>query len=86
MVLCVFVAACAHQAFSHILSLQDKVKYIEKLIGDSADEHARKLEAHRRELEDQKRNLSNHQQAFDQHRKQTQSQQARLRLFGICLE
>ena len=58
---------------------QEKVSYMEKLIGDSADEHARKLEAHKRDLEDHKRSLSNHQQAFDEHRKQAQNQQAHTR-------
>eukprot|EP00439_Symbiodinium_sp_Y106_P060581 s4578_g8.t6 len=50
-------------------SLEEKVKYIEKLIGDSADEHAKKLEAHKRDLEDHKRNL-------DDHKMQAQSQKA----------
>ena len=45
------------------------MKYIEKLIGDSADEHAKKLEAHKRDLEDHKRNL-------DDHKMQAQSQKA----------
>ena len=50
-------------------TVQEKVKYIEKLIGDSADEHAKKLEAHKRDLEDHKRNL-------DDHKMQAQSQKA----------
>lgn len=51
----------------HHASMEQRVKYLEKKIGDSADHHQQELEKHKREVEAHKRNFADHKALKEEH-------------------